>query len=243
MPSYTWKPLRIGAGGWLTGIDIAPDSTMVVHTDTYGAYLWNGLQWQQLVTSTSMPAADVSMGHSGGVYEIRIAPSDANVLYMEDLGCVYRSGDKGATWTKPAFSPVVADANDPYRMNGQKLAVDPNNPDVVYVGTPQSGLFVTTDGGASWQSVSGVPVSAQDGSGLFPGITGIVFDSTSGTGVPSLGTNLDGAAYWTTGFPYIDLMHQASEWLPQSSSQWNTGVTLDLDSSGWVTSLPAGRGP
>ena len=56
---------------------------------------------------------------------------------------------------------------------------------------------------------------------------------------PSLGTNLDAAAYWTTNFPYIDLMHQASGFIPQGTS-WDTGVTLDLDSSGWVKSLPAG---
>jgi len=39
------------------------------------------------------------------------------------------------------------------------MDVDPNNPNVVYVGTPQNGLFVTTDGGTTWQSVSAVPVS------------------------------------------------------------------------------------
>ena len=65
-------------------------------------------------------------------------------------------------------------------MYGQKMAVDPNNPNVVYVGTPQNGLFVTTDGGASWQSVSAVPVSAKDGSGVYPGITGIEFDPALG---------------------------------------------------------------
>ena len=65
-------------------------------------------------------------------------------------------------------------------MNGQKMAVDPNNPNVVYVGTPQNGLFVTTDGGVSWQKVSAVPVSATDTSGQYPGITGITFDPTSG---------------------------------------------------------------
>ena len=54
-----WQPLKVGAGGWLTGIDIAPDDTMVVRTDTYGAYIWNGTQWQQLVTSTSMPSENV----------------------------------------------------------------------------------------------------------------------------------------------------------------------------------------
>src|SRR4051794_29882081 len=37
----TWKPLRLGAGGWLIGMDIVTDGTMVVRTDTYGAYVWN----------------------------------------------------------------------------------------------------------------------------------------------------------------------------------------------------------
>src|SRR5207244_5575668 len=50
IPSNVWKPLDIGGGGYVTGIDIAPDNTMVVRTDTYGAYIWNGTQWQQLIT-------------------------------------------------------------------------------------------------------------------------------------------------------------------------------------------------
>jgi hypothetical protein len=32
-----WSPLKIGAGGFLTGMSIANDGTMVVRTDTYGA--------------------------------------------------------------------------------------------------------------------------------------------------------------------------------------------------------------
>ena len=55
-----WQTLPVGAGGFVDGIDIAPDGTMVVRTDTYGAYIWNGTEWQQLVTSTSMPAAFVT---------------------------------------------------------------------------------------------------------------------------------------------------------------------------------------
>jgi hypothetical protein len=175
-----WQDLKIGGGGYVTGIDVAPDDTMVVRTDTYGAYIWNGTQWQQLVTSTSMPAADAIIGNGQGVYEIQIAPSSTNILYMMYNGYVYRSSDKGTTWAKTAFAQVTEDPNDPYRVNGQKMAVDPNNPNIVYVGTPQNGLFVTTNGGASWQQVSAVPVSATDASGQYPGITGLSFDPTSG---------------------------------------------------------------
>src|SRR3979411_2964557 len=95
-----WKALKIGAGGFITGIDVAPDNTMVIRTDTYGAYIWNGAQWQQLVTSTSMPAADVGLNNNAGVFEIQIAPSNTNILYMEYLGDVFKSINKGTTWTQ-----------------------------------------------------------------------------------------------------------------------------------------------
>ena len=67
-------------------------------------------------------------------------------------------------------------ANGPYRTWGQNMAVDPINPNIVYVGTGANGLFVTTDGGNTWSSVSGVPIATSDGNGNYPGITGILFD-------------------------------------------------------------------
>lgn len=174
--AHVWKPLRIGAGGFVTGLDISGDgSTRVVRTDTYGGYVWDTSQWRQLVTSSSMPADDVGVEKEAGVFEIRVAPGSPTRLYMSYRGFVYRSNDRGAHWTRTSFAAVPMDANDGYRTLGQKMAVDPANPDVVYVGTPQNGLFVTFDAGASWQQVSGVPVAGN------AGITGIAFDPTSGT--------------------------------------------------------------
>jgi hypothetical protein len=175
---YTWKPLRIGAGGWLTGMDIAPDGTKVVRADTYGAYVWSVSEWRQVVTSTSMPAADVRVDNSYGVYEIRIAPSDSSRLYMMYGGAIYRSNNRGGAWTKTSFTPVAGcDANDEFRFHGQKMAIDPGNPDVVYVGTTDSGLWVTADGGSSWSRVAAIP-NGVSGEG---GITGIALDTSSGT--------------------------------------------------------------
>ena len=53
--STTWHQIALGAGGLLTGIDIAPDGTMVVKTDTFGAYIWNSktTRWDQLITASS----------------------------------------------------------------------------------------------------------------------------------------------------------------------------------------------
>jgi BNR/Asp-box repeat len=175
-----WQTLKVGAGGFLSGISVSQDGTMVVRTDTYGAYIWNGTQWQQLVTAASMPAGFEQVGQAQGVYEIQIAPSNSNILYMMYDGYIFQSTNKGTTWTQTSFAPVTESPNTTVRGDGEHIAIDPNNPNVVYVGTPQNGLFVTTNGGATWQSVGAVPVSLTDSSGEYPGITGLVFDPAIG---------------------------------------------------------------
>jgi hypothetical protein len=151
----------------VTGIDIAADGTKVVRTDTYGAYVWSDLdlQWKQLVTVASMPSEDHRVDYGVGVYEIRIAPSNPNLFYMMYMGQVYRSDDKGGSWTKTSFVRVSADPNDGYRMHGRKMAIDPVNPDLVYAGTTNDGLWVTTDEGASWAQVTDVPNGTVDEGG------------------------------------------------------------------------------
>jgi hypothetical protein len=178
-----WQTLKVGGGGLLSGLNIAPDGTMVVRADTYGAYIWNGSQWQQLVTMASMPAGFAQPGTGQGVYEIQIAPSNSNILYMMYNGYVLKSTDKGTIWTKTSFAQVTESANASMRADGEHIAIDPNNPNVVYVGTPQNGLWVTKDGGTSWQSVAAVPVSLTNPGGEYPGITGVVFDPATGGGI------------------------------------------------------------
>src|ERR1700729_1197023 len=170
-----WQTLKVGGGGYVTGISVANDGAMVVRTDSNGAYLWTGSQWQHIVTASSMPARFDFKGE--GVYEIQVAASNSNVMYMTFGGYVFKSTNKGTTWTQTAFSGFNDSsdpANDSYRMNGQKMAIDPNNPNIVYLRTPSNGLYVTTNGGKSWTSVSAIPDAAGEG------ITGILFDPVVG---------------------------------------------------------------
>ena len=180
--SMEWRTLRIGAGGYLSGLDSSGDgSTLVVRTDTYGAYIWNdkSSQWRQLVTTSSMPTDDIRVDNNAGVYELRVAPNLPTRIYMAYRGYVYRSDDRGSHWTWTAFANVPMNANNDFRARGQKMAVDPANPDIVYVGTPQNGMFISKDGGTTWQSVSAVPTS-QESSGNYPGFSGIEFDLALG---------------------------------------------------------------
>jgi photosystem II stability/assembly factor-like uncharacterized protein len=157
---YVWKTLKTGAGGWITGIDISADGSVVVsRTDVGGAYRWNEttLSWTQIVTADSMP--DESYRSFGGVLSIVTAPSKPQRLYMAFNGSIYRSNDAGVSWTKTALTGLTFNANAHYRQQGERLAVHPTDPNVVYFGSPdftspQQGLYKTTDGGATWTTIA-----------------------------------------------------------------------------------------
>ena len=152
--STNWQDLKVGGGGFVRGLDIAPNGTMVGRTDSNGAYLWNGSAWVQLVTASSMLRGQVRFHfrRPRHVYEIQIADSNTNIFYMQYDGYIFKSINKGTTWTQTAFAQQTADnANDSYGQVGQKMAIDPNNPNIVYAGTETAGMFVTTNGGSSWQ--------------------------------------------------------------------------------------------
>jgi hypothetical protein len=155
-----------------------------------------GAKWRQIININSMPPDIVGLDRRGnyiepvGIYEIRIAPSASNIWYMAYRGAVYRSSDKGTTWTKTALSGLTwaANENDAYRTNQQKMAVDPINADVVVVGTPRNGAYYTSNGGNTWTPINDIPASSADGNGVYPGINCICFDHNSGTTAGSTNT-------------------------------------------------------
>lgn len=201
----SWRTLKIGAGGFITGIDIASDGTKVVRTDVYGAYVYDAAAsvWQQIVTASSMPPASVETGSGQGVYEIAIAPNNSQRLYMMFDGAIFRSDNRGAKWIRTSFAREKrANPNDGYRTFGRKIAIDPANADIVYVGTA-GGLFTSADGGASWSMVldiqspspqeAGIIVAFDPTSSVAGGKTQRIYASSYGKGVFQ---TTDGGAKW-----------------------------------------------
>jgi len=103
------------------------------------------------------------------IARIRVHPGNPDIVYVAALGDpygpnedrgIFKTSDGGKTWTKSLFRDGKTGAVD--------LALDPKNPDVLYAGlwevsrTPHSlssggagsGLFKTTDGGASWTELT-----------------------------------------------------------------------------------------
>lgn len=199
----TWRPLAIGAGGFVTGIDLHQDGVeRVVRTDTYGGYIWANNKWNQLVTATSLPVGErVPTGR--GVTDVVIAPSNSQLLYMYFNDRIYRSTNRGANWVRSAaFGESAANANDNYRTGSFKIAVDPSNADVVYVGTRDDGLRRSLDGGASWTTISAIPVglhsyNAQGNLTDTGGGISVFFDRSGGTAAGR--TNVIYASSWKNG--------------------------------------------
>lgn len=207
---YAWKPLAIGGGGFITGIDLNPDgATRLVRTDVYGAYLWNATanRWDQLVTASRMPPEDRTIS-AQGAYDVASAPSDPRRLYLFYDNLVYRSDNSGGTWSRTAFP--ASSENDPnasYRTNRTPLAIDPRNADVLYVGTARDGLRRTLDGGATWSTISAVPAAGRTAGGSLggnsvfidassaavDGRSAIVYADAVGSG---LWRSLDGGTSW-----------------------------------------------
>ncbi|MFC0205088.1 WD40/YVTN/BNR-like repeat-containing protein [Novosphingobium soli] len=164
--TYQWAPVAVGGGGFITGITMDPAGrTFLARADVYGAYVWDAKadRWQQLATAATMPQVNRTQdGIATGAFEVAVAPSRPDRLYMAIKGQVYRSDDRGRTWTLAAAGnpfPLTWDANSEWRLYGPFLAVDPGNPDIVLLGTPGSGVWRSADAGASWHRVASLPVN------------------------------------------------------------------------------------
>ena len=183
-----FAPVRIGGGGFIRGFSIAPDGTKVAKTDTYGAWTFDPTAhacgseagcWRQCVTMASMPAKDRGLGLNAGVYEIVVAPARTDVFYMYFNGRIYASRDRCATWTRTGFPDFAANANAAESSWGRYIAVDPANADIVFAGTPSSGVYFTANGGDSWSRIPTAALPAAARAESQGGGNIIAFDPTS----------------------------------------------------------------
>lgn len=105
--------------------------------------------------------------------KIVVHPTNENIIWVAAYGPLWSSGgergiykttDGGVTWTRTLFVSEHTGISE--------IAIDPNNPDILYAaahqrrrheytyigGGPESGLYKSTDGGATWKEInSGLP--------------------------------------------------------------------------------------
>lgn len=212
--TFAWKNVNIQGMGYVTGLVIhpLPPHDIYIRTDVGGAYRYDRAAERWLPLMDRFGTAESAFG----VESIAVDPNDANTLYAavamnrlytatgggyydESLwGEVLVSHSRGVWWTKTGMPPglVYMGPNDPYRgTTGERLAVDPVRPGVVYFGSRRNGLWRLDPGG--WTRLGGgLPES-----GTSPGITFVLAGTEmlyAGVYGSAVWTSADGSASWTS---------------------------------------------
>ena len=159
---------------------------------------------------------------------IAVAPTNGKRIYAiidAKEGGLYRSEDAGATWTR-----VSSDQ----RIWGRgwyfcKLAVDPANPDRVYV--LNTSTYRSDDGGRRWTAIKGAP-GGDDYQGIWIYPTDpdrLIIASDQGAIV-----SVDGAGTWSSWYnqPTAQLYHVAADY---RFPYWATGAQQDSGAVGVAT--------
>lgn len=90
--------------------------------------------------------------HGKSIRALAMAPSDHNTLAIGALDGVFRSRDGGATWERMTPENPGVLENNASLKNFVSVAIDPQNPDIVYAGTRHL-PWKTTDGGKNWHNL------------------------------------------------------------------------------------------
>ncbi|GLI02659.1 xyloglucanase [Phytohabitans aurantiacus] len=198
-PAYRWRNVEMVGGGFVPGIVFNQSEPGLVYarTDIGGAYRWHRGQrrWVPLLDWVGWD----QWGYTG-VVSLATDPVDPDRVYLAvgtytndwdpNNGAILRSRDRGATW-KTSPLPFKLGGNMPGRGMGERLAVDPNRNDILYLGVRGGhGLWRSTDRGVTWAQVGSFPnpgnyaADPNDASGYSSdnqGVLWVTFDPRTGS--------------------------------------------------------------
>jgi len=189
---YTWKSVNVIAGGYVPGIVFSPKQPGLAYcrTDIGGFYKWESStkQWT--------PLGDwCGVSNYMGGESIAPDPVDANKVYLacgmysSGPAAIMRSKDQGKTFDVIKV-PFTMGGNENGRGVGERLAIDPNSPEILYFGSRHDGLWVSTDSATTWCKVDSFPIQGSGrqsrgggfgGGGGAVGLSFVVFDPSGGT--------------------------------------------------------------
>lgn len=165
---YSFQNVRIVGGGFITGIVAHPaiPGLFYVRTDIGGTYRWSveSQSWIPLLDWVTPDNFNIQ-----GTLSIGLDPTNPNKLYLAQgeyveswagNGAIFISNDAGKTFTVVNL-PFQLGSNEDGRFSGERLAVVPWSPNVLYLGTNVNGLWQSTDSGATWAQVTSFPVTGE----------------------------------------------------------------------------------
>ena len=202
-----------------------PDVVVAVDPEYNGMRLWQstdaGLSWHH--------RADAFTAH-GAVWRSLAWDSQARgvayagVLRDETCALIYRTLDKGRSWTPLTVSEVSA---------GGWIAADPHVGGRIWVGLSDDSLWRSVDGGESFTPVAGVTVGMRGAVWSDPAnpefvlcaTRGIFASNNGGQGFTLLSSDISGNAEWILSDPAVEgrlLCSGSANWHWQDSGVWHS---------------------
>jgi xyloglucan-specific exo-beta-1,4-glucanase len=186
----SWQNISTKGMGYVDGLIIHPTTNAkYIRTDVGGIFHFNEAtqNWSNLTDKLS------NMYQTGmnsvEAFAIDKNTSSANqVIYAlcgdGDKSYLLKTINNGNSWAvnQGWNSNLRVYGNGDWRCSGEKIAVDPNNSNVVYCGTRYDGLYKTTDAAQQWNPINSfIPRGGNGKLGRNGGISFVVFDPNSTT--------------------------------------------------------------
>ena len=161
--TYEWGTVKIGGGGFVSSI-VAGENEMYMRTDVGGAYKYDYIKGEWIQLFGFLKEQNRSYLSIKG---IAIDPTNDDIVYFlcgradhSSKTAIFKTTDGGKTFKEIDVSHlIVSHGNGDGRECSEPIAVDPDNPNIIYAGgdacVNSSCLIKSVDGGETWNPVKG----------------------------------------------------------------------------------------
>ena len=184
-----WKNVSTLGMGYVDGLTINPiNNVKYIRTDVGGIFKFDDAnqKWINLFDDLiTINQRDIASVESFAIDKLTSGNNQVIYALTGNFGFksyLLKSINNGQTWTinQDWNENRKVYGNGAWRCSGEKLAIDPNNSNVVYCGTRFDGLFKTTNAATNWNKVTSFTQTG--GNGGLPekgGISFVVFDPSA----------------------------------------------------------------
>ena len=187
--NWSYSQMAMGGGGYVTGVfSTSEEGLYYARTDVGGAYRFDKTQNKWVSISYNISSDDVGLM---GIDGMAIDPEKPGRIFLlagtsyfsNGKTCIMISEDYGETFeTVDVTELIKAHGNGMGRQNGERIAIDPVDRNILYVGGRTGGMIKSTDGGKTWTALPGLTDVAKTETANGNGICTIVVDPDSSDG-------------------------------------------------------------
>jgi xyloglucan-specific exo-beta-1,4-glucanase len=158
---YDWSNVAMGGAGFVSGVFAHPaqKGLFYARTDVGGIYRLNPANDWWVPLLDWLPPTH---GSHMGIEALALDPRNPGTIHLLAGTPYWRGGtgilssaDFGNTWrTTDVSKHLRAHGNKWGRHTGERLAIDPNSPNLLFSGSREAGLWKSTDTGLNWTPVT-----------------------------------------------------------------------------------------